>query len=400
MSLHSPGLSHYNRTMRKLALLAWLILSSSRLGADSLSLGFFHGATNNLFQNRYQESEQISTFDFSLDKTLSSFSLFTEGRYAHLYRYSGLAAYSQNLGLDYLAVLNPNTALYISGTGRGILYGSDYRDFNYFALTGVVALKSYLTETSVLRGSYSLERKMFRESQYDFFSHQLLLSLDKYFPSRTTLKAEAVWGRKSFSSLSVQTEDPGAGEPVSRGKGWGGNGKTPAYLPPTSQEAPEDTLQILSMGGLIAQGFGNRVGLSLTGLKQWVISGRNPFVFIEEYYMVENPSYDKYSWAGYQLSGEATFLIPGDIEFKIRYTVYDKEFPGIDSYDLEGLSLGETRRDRKREFDVRVEKDFARFSIFLDFAHVLNDSTDPLFDWNGNFASLGVKWNLFFGGRD
>jgi len=388
--------------MKKIAFLAWILLGSNWLAADSLILGFHHGATDNMFQNRYQESEQISTLAFSLDKTLSPLSLFTAGRYAHLYRNPGLSAYSQDIGLDYLAVLNPDTALYISGAGRGVLYGNDYNDFNYVSLTGVVVLKSYLTETSVLRGSYSLEMKNFRESQYDFFSHQLLFSLDKYFSSRTTLKAEIMWGRKSFSSLpDAPSESPvDPGEAISRGKGKGGNGKTPYYLPLTVQDDPEKSLQILSLGGLIAQGLGDRVGLRLTGLKQWVISGQNPFVFIEEYYMVENPSFDKFSWAGTRLNGEVTFLIPGDIEFKIGYTASDKEFPGIDSFDLEGISLAETRRDTRQEFDVRVEKDFARFSVFLDFSHVRSDSTDPLFDWKGNFASLGARWNLFFGGRE
>jgi len=399
---HSATSPRYNRNMKKIVWALWLLIGSGWLAADSFFLRFNQGATDNLFQNRYGESEQISTLAFSLDKTLSPLSLFTTGRYARLYRVPGLSSYSHDVGLDYLAVLNPDTALYISGAGRFVLYGNDYNDFNYVALTSVVSLKSYLTKTSVLRGSYSLEMKIFKEGQYDFFSQQLLFSLDKYFSSRTTIKAEFMWGRKSFSGLpEASLETTGAsGDTNSRGKGWGGNGTSPNYFQPTTQKDSGKSMQIVSLGGLVAQGLGNRIGLRVAGLKQWVISGRNPFTFIEEYYMVENPSFDTFSWAGTRLNGEITFLIPGDIEFKIGYTFKEKEFPGIDSFDLEGISLEETRRDKNREFEVRVEKDFARISLFLDFSHVRSDSTDPLFDWKGNFVSLGVRWNMFFGGRE
>ena len=26
-------------------------------------------------------------------------------------------------------------------------------------------------------------------------------------------------------------------------------------------------------------------------------------------------------------------------------------------------------------------------------------STDPIFDWNGNFFAVGIEWNLFLGGQ-
>jgi len=90
-------------------------------------------------------------------------------------------------------------------------------------------------------------------------------------------------------------------------------------------------------------------------------------------------------------------LIPWNIELKIGYTMANKEFPGIESMNLEEELLGVTREDRRRTFETRLEKNFPRFSLFLSYAYVDNNSNDPFFEWQGNFFSAGIEWNMFFG---
>ena len=133
--------------------------------------------------------------------------------------------------------------------------------------------------------------------------------------------------------------------------------------------------------------------------RQWIVSGKTPFVSSEEFYLAENPTYDSFSWDGGGLSGAFTAQGPWDIQLKMVYTVSEKKFPGIESMSLEGVALGITRKDRRYQTEVRIEKLFRRSTLFLAYSLVDNRSNDPLFTWKGPFVSAGIRWDLSFGGK-
>jgi len=385
-----------------------IMIFSTNLSADSLILSFFQGSTDNLFQNSYTETDYISSLRFSADKNFSRLSIFTQGNYSYLYENTNLAYYVQDLGLDYVLPLNRKAAFYFSLTGSGAFYRSDYSDFNYTSLNILTAFKSYLSQTSILKSNYFLEYKNYRYSLFDFISHSLQVSLDKYFQTKTTLKAELNWGYKYFihpylteGSIPQEGNYYPQGNYLYHGKGYGKrnySGGQPALFVPLTQGGGQE-IQNISIGGLIAQSFGDKIGLRITAIKQWFISGENPFTYIGEFYMVENPTYDRFSWDGYQVGSRLTFLMPWNIQVNMGYNISSKEFPGIESLDWEGVSLGVTRQDKRKQFEVRIEKNFPKFSLFLSYSYINNHSNDQIFDWNGNYISAGVEWNLFLGER-
>jgi len=388
--------------MKKFTLLALLIMILNlSLMADSFSFSFYQNITDNLFQNSLTESDQLSSLNFYVDKNFSRFSLFSEGNYSYLFNNPTLSYYMQDAGLDYLHPLNEKSAFYFSLGGRGAFYRSDFSDYNYLAVNFYTAFKSYISPTSIFNANYSLEYKNYKSSIFDSVSHALLISFDKYLQTRTTLKGEMSWGYKSFLHpyLSQETspEDDYPSGYKGKGKGrFSGGGYSP-FITKTDSERQE--IQVFSLSGLIAQGLGNKIGLNLTGMKQWTLSGENPFTSIEEFYSVENPSYDRFSWSGYQWGSQLTVLMPWNIQFKIGYTMARKEFPGIESLNLEGESLGITRKDRRKQIELRTEKNFSRFSLYFSYYYIINHSSDPFFDWAGHFFSAGIEWNFFYGGR-
>jgi hypothetical protein len=388
--------------MRKFIFLILTLLTvRSTLLADSFSLSFSQNMTNNLFQNRFAERDQLSNLSFYMDKNFSRFSLFAEGEYSYLYENSNLAYYIQDAGLDYIHPIDEKSAFYISMAGRGMFYRSDYSDFNYLSANFFAAFKSYLSQTSILKSNYSLDYKNYRDSVYDFISHSLMVSFDKYFQTKTTLKGELDWGYKYFFSPYVQEEVLPS---EVNGHSQGGKGKGPShgsnpYVYRVKSQTEGQGIQVFSISGLIAQGLGSNIGLRFSGMNQWVLSGQNPFFFIEEFYMVENPSYDRFSWKGYQIGSQLTFLIPWNIQLKLGYTVSQKEFPGIESLDFEGNPLGITRKDKRKQIDVRAEKNFPRFSVFASYFYVHNSSNDLYFDWSGHFFVLGIEWNIPLGAK-
>ena len=367
--------------------------------ADTLSLSFFQNTTDNLFQNRYSEADQLSSLNYYLDKDLSRISIFTEGNYSYLFQNPNLAYYVHDLGLNYLHPVDEKSAFYLSLAGRGAFYRSDYSDYNYLALNFFTAFKSYISQTSILNANYSLEYKNFKSSLFDSVSHSLLVSFDKYLQTKTTLKAEIGWGYKYFlHPYLAQEVAPIEGSQFSyrgRGKGFPSGGRRYQYTIQT--QSGGQGIQVFSLAGLIAQGLGNKMGLNLSGAKQWFLSGENPFTFIEEFYAVENPSYDRFSWSGYQLGSQLTLFTPWNVQLKMGYTMSSKDFPGIESLSLEGESLGVTRKDRRNQAEVRVEKNFPRLTLFLNYSYVVNQSNDPFFEWTGHFFSAGIEWNFFMG---
>lgn len=387
------------KTRKYFTYITLALILSPALFADSFSLSFSQNMTNNLFQNRYAEKDQLSTISYYLDKTLNKFSLYAEGSYSYLFENPNLTYYVQDAGIDYLYPLNEKSAFYFSLAGRGAFYRSDYSDFNYLSANLFAAFKSYLSQTSIFKSNYSFEYKNYRDSVYDFLSNTLMLSLDKYFQTKTTLKSEIDWGHKYFLHPYIfEGEIPIDGHRYFMGRKGKGN---PSIQGQDQYQTLTHTtgqgIQVFSLSGLIAQGLGNNVGLQISGMQQWVISGQNPFFFIEEFYAVENPSYDKFSWDGFQLGSQLTFLLPWNIQMKLGYTVSEKEFPGIESLDLEGNPLGIKRKDKRNHIQVRTEKNFSRFSVILSYSYVNNSSNDLYFDWNGHFLSLGIEWNIPLG---
>jgi hypothetical protein len=391
--------------MKKIMIMQLLILVLAGISrSDTLSLSLFQNMTDNLFQNTYAEADHVSNLSFSIDKNFTRLSLFAFGEYSHLYENSDIAYYSQDLGLDYLQTLGEKSALYFSLMGRGYFYTSDYSDYNYLSVNAYVALKSYLSQTSILKSNYTLEYKTYRTSAFDYISYSLYVSADKYFPSRTTLKAEMNWGFKQFfqpyqtAIAGTPAQFPSSHGGKGRGKQAGmGNDPFPTGTPVSTQQESGEGIQVFSAGVLLAQGIGDKIGINLSGMKQWVLSGENPFDFVEEFYMVENPSYDRFSWSGIQLGSQVSFLLPWNMDMKVDLMYTDKDFPGIESLTLDGEPLGLTRNDQRSQLGVRLQKNFARITIVLSYSYVVNRSNDPYYDWAGNYLTVGFTWNHFYG---
>ncbi len=393
--------------MKKLAIIAILMAALNALTkAEQLKLGFSQGSTDNLFQTAYPEKDQVSSLSFSFAHDFQKVSFFMDGAYSYLYQNPHVSYYIQDLGLDIVQPLNEKTALYAAVKAGGALYRPDTRDFNYFSLGFLGAVKSYLSGSSIFKASYTFDYKNYNDQIFDFTSHLVNLSMDRYFETRTTIKAEANWGFKDFLHpfapvVPEPTEpDPSKDAHNGPGGGHGQGGVHMAWRPGISKPGSASQgqgIQVFSLSGLLAQGIGDNIGIRISGLRQWTISGENPFTSISEFYLVENPTYDVFSWNGTTVSGQLTVQIPWNAQLKLGYTGFRKEFPGIEAMNLEGESLGLLRRDRRNQWDVRLEKNFSTLSLYLNYSYVDNHSNDPLFVWQGHFLSVGVEWSLNWG---
>jgi hypothetical protein len=382
-----------------------LFLSASvAAGAQSFTLSYNHHTTENLFQTSAPVSDQISSFSLFVGRDSAGLSLLAQADIAYFHRNPELSFGSLNAGLDILKPSGEKSAFYFAAGMSGSLFRSDYSAFSSLSFDLLGAFKSYLAPTSILKIQWRGDYWKYRDPLFDFFSQVSSLSLDKYFQTRTTVKAEASWKFKYFLHpyLNAPPEPLPEllGSQMGGGRGGsqyrGGSGFIPIYRTGGGGAGIHNA----SLALLLAQGLGDRLGLSFSGLRQWNLSGQNPFLSIEEFYFVRNPSADDFSWKGWAGSSLLTFVIPGDIELKIGYNYTDKAFPGIEVLSSEGEPTGIPRTDQRHLVEGRIEKDFPRFTVFLAYSHIDNRSNDPLFAWRSPSFMGGIEWTIPAGRKE
>ncbi|MGZ5478735.1 MAG: hypothetical protein ACXWGZ_04005 [Candidatus Aminicenantales bacterium] len=400
-----------------------LALAALPAWGGTVYMTFNQHATQNLFQTRDAVSDRISGFSLAIDQDLSALSLLARVEYSAFQETSGLSSFAADIGLDYLAPSGRKSAFYFAAGGAGQFYRQTYGSFSSLGANLLGAFKTYLAPSSILKLHWQGQYSVYRDSLFDFLSHKVSLSIDKYFPSQTTLKADAEWGYKYFlhpflpeltlepavsESMTALTGGSGTGGPAetglggsAAGAGWGGQHYQggEGFVPRYSSSGGGAGIGHVSVSLLAAQGIGDVVGLSVSALRQWTVAGQNPFVSVEEFYFVQNPSADSFSWEGDQLTGRISLNIPWDITLKTGYTYSDKTYPGVESMSLDGVPLGLVRNDRRHLLEARLQKDFRRLSVFVAYSYVDNTSTDPLFVWKSHFITGGFEWNLPAGRR-
>jgi hypothetical protein len=392
-----------------------LILAALPAWGDSVSLSFNQHATRNLFQTSDAVADRISVFSLAVDKDLSALSLLGEAEYSAFAETSALNFFAADAGFDYLAPSGRKSAFYFAAGGMGQFYAQGYSAFSAFGAHALGAFKTYLAPSSILKLQWRGQYLSYNDSLFDALSQSLTLSIDKYFPSRTTLKAEAGYGYKYFlhpflpetmvaepATLLMSGGGPGGmANGGGGGGGWGGQQYQGGYgfVPRTSSAGGGAGIGNVSLSFLAAQGLGDAVGLSASALRQWVVSGQNPFMSIEEFYYVQNPASDAFSWDGTQLNGRITLELPWDVSLKTGYTFSDRTYPGVESFGLDGLPLGVPRSDRQHLFEARLQKDFRTLAVFVSYVHVDNASTDPMFGWKSPFLTAGIEWRLAAAGK-
>ncbi len=376
-------------------------------------LSFNQHSTRNLFQTRDAVPDQVSVFSLAVDQDISALSLLANVEYSTFHQTTGLSYFAADAGLDYLVPAGAKSAFYFAAGGTGTFYRESYEAFSTLGANLMAAFKTYLAPSSILKLQWQGFYMVYKDPLFDFLAHSALLSIDKYFATRTTLKADAGWGYKYFLHPFLTEPVEPLTEPVATmaapngmgagrrtgsgsGNGWGdqqyqgGYGFIPRYDP----EGGGAGIGHVSLSLLAAQGIGDVLGLSASALRQWIVSGENPFLSIEEFYLVQNPSSDEFSWDGHQLNGRLTMNLPWSLEVKTGYTYSDKTFPGVESFSLEGEPLGVVRNDVRHLLEARVEKGFRRLTVFLAYSWVDNRSTDPLFTWKSGYFMGGIEWNL------
>jgi hypothetical protein len=406
-----------------------IIFFLSICGQSSASMVQFslaHNATDNIFHSCQAPGDQITSAGIYFGADSGSIALYGSSDLNYLYKYSGLSSMAGKLGADYLVPAGSRSAFYFALEAEGVLFRTLYDYFNHGTIRFLSNFKSYLNASTILRLDANIQLRKYKYSIFDYFSEDLTLSVDRYFSTRTTAKVEASYGYKLYfhpgvitstengetlretsgvssvmsatrnGLVSILTQQGPGGDHGNPGSNYemGGSYSIRGVPYQTVYYTGNQGIQVFAVSGLIAQGLGDHLGLSFGGSKQWYLKGENPFNSSDEYFMVENPTYDRFSWQGYSLQTKLTAELSERLHNEFQYEYLFREFPGITSLDLEGNSLGITRQDKRHQFNIKVQIDLSRLSLFVNYSYLKNNSNDPWFTWEGSVISGGLVWNI------
>ncbi|MGC8892107.1 MAG: hypothetical protein ACP5P6_05835 [Candidatus Saccharicenans sp.] len=418
------------------------IFSFSPALATTFQFSLAHNSTNNIFQSYQPVSDQITTAGLSFGGDSSSVTLYGNLDLNYLYRYSELSSFDGKLGADYLVPIGQKSAFYFALEGEAVIFRSLYDYFNNGTGRFIANFKGYLSGSTIFRIDTISQYKNYKYGIFDNLSENVSMSLNQYFSSRTTIKIEANYGYKYYlhpglisttgttstsaltgsgtyslgsyslfenlSSLGAINEIMNQGSIIASSMGQQGMGRgnpkdnyknggkySISGVPyQTVYYTGGKSIQIMALSGLISQGLGDHLEASFSGTKQWYLKGENPFSSSDEIFMVENPTYDQFSWQGYALKAKLAAELSDKLHSEFQYDYFSKEFPGITSLDLSGNSLGITRQDTRHQFTASLELNLSRVSFFVNYYYIKNSSNDPWYTWNGSIISGGLTWSL------
>lgn len=413
--------------------LVTLLMVSNPAFTSTVQFSLVHNATSNLFQSYLPISDQITSANLYFGGDSTGIALYGSFDFNYLYKYSGLSSLAGKLGADYLVPAGSKSAFYFALEGEGVIFRDLYSYFNHGTFRFLANFKSYLSSSTILRVDSQSQLRNYNYSIFDNFSENLTISLDHYFPTKTTFKTEASYGYKiyfhpgaitlneasqtltaavnsttilnltsidnpaayrSMTFISAQGGPGGMHGNPGNNYEMGGSYSIRGIPYQTVYYTGSQSLQIFSLSGLIAQGLGDNLGLSLSGLRQWYLKGESPFSSTDELSLVENPTYDQFSWQGYSLRAKLTAELSEHLHSEFQYDYFSREFPGITSLDLDGNSLGITRKDTRHQFSSRIQLDLSKISFIINYSYIKNTSNDPWFTWKGSIISGGLIWNL------
>ena len=350
-----------------------LVLATRTVGADverSVSVYLSQTYSDNLFGNYVPKSDWISSGDVEVRYGGSHGLVLAYRGVLHGFaEYTDLLNHRHRVGLLYSSA---------SGGGRNALYagiqGQIRRDRPLYAYydhdqgRGYVRVKYYLTPQTLGRMGYEVRTRSYPQyDEQDFLVQEVFVQLNRFLPTRTTLRMELGWGAKRYEAQSV----------------WAEGG--------TAHQATAEVK--------IAQSLGTNTGAQLR-YRRWSQPSGAWRDWVRDGYYEENPFEDHYSYGGGEIQSVVKYRGAWGMALELGGTVLTKRYHGVPALDLSGLPLEpeRTRKDQQMRVYVGVEQPLDVWlpdrlpgaSLRLEYVYKRNTSNDLYYTYSAHFFSSGV----------
>lgn len=308
---------------------------------------------------------------------------------------------AHHIGISYIRQLGEAKHLFSAGWNFGGRW--DRTTFNYYDdLDGSLYanFKLNLAPATSLRMSYRMNlRKYLHLDASSFREHALSLTYNTSLPTRTALKADVSYGYKGYTMARLTTSVVPAPQPTGRmgggmrRGGWGFFGERGARQTALQSSLPYKSQITLTLRA--SQSLSPSTGVNAQYLRRFNPSGRGIYQtglgtgYAEDDDLFE----DRYDYQGHEISGGVAQLLPWGSKLTLDAGYVIKNYRNKPALDLNGVSTGQDRRDRKRTLSAGVEMPLGMAAdLDLWYTHGTNISNDPFYVYRGNHAfSIGIS---------
>ena len=374
-----------------LGLIAALFLNVGNLSAQWYgNIGYSSAYSDNPFGNPVSQESWINTYNGSLEKSFSKFSLGYFGSYAQFTNIAERNYYWHQLALWQAWEQTDWGATVEQHLGR--------EEYSYLNYNLAQIYLNHRFETGAFRWAFSIRGIMnnYREySDYDYFKGTVNLRLHRTISiTRTTLIGRVGFDYKTFlHPVTLEGDNSGSTMMGGGSRQWSttDNSKTAVY-PNASQL--NGTLRI-------GQSITPVTGLALQYSYRYALKGSETYLNDYTYLASQESNIydDPINYEGGSYGGEITQLLPFGITVKGAYYIAEKQYTAPGIYTIDGTYEESVfRKDQRRSAFINLWKavqynlggeQTIRFN--LTWQWIGNDSNSYWYDYEIQSLSLGAE---------
>ena len=302
---------------------------------------------------------------------------------------------AHHVGLSYLRQFGEANHLFSAGWNFGGRW--DRALYNYYDdVDGALYanFKLNLDPGTSLRLGYRMNiRKYLHLDASSFREHQTSLTYNTSLPTRTALKGDVSYGYKGYTMERLTTSTIIVSGPEDRRRGGGPFGQRGVPQTVVQSTLPYKSQVTLSLR--VSQSVSPSTGVNVQYLRRFNPSNGGLYQSsLGTGYAEDDDLFDdRYDYQGHEVSGGMSQLLPWGSKFTVEAGYLIKDYHNKPALDLNGVSIGQDRRDRKHYLSAGVGMPLGMTSdLNLWYIYGTNTSNDPFYVYRRNHAfSFGIS---------
>ena len=358
----------------------------------SISVGSTYD--NNAYGSYEGEADYITSVDIGLANRLTGDRHELETYYAgngNIFAQVGARTFLTNdFGILYARRIGEGRdGIYAGGSASFRLGRAPYDAYDYAGFQGTVTGKWYADPTVMLRSGYRLRyRNFWNLKAYSYTEHYLFAQINKFLPSRTTLRGEISYGYKNHRDPEEETFDFGR---FQRGRN---------FMPTVTAEPGVPDQGQVALRMQVAQSLAENTGLSVRYEARLNTSdnGYDPYWEALGYSEDSDVFNDRYDYTGHEWTARLTQQLPWTLRAVLETGYESRHYDGRTAFDLSGepIASGDFRKDRNTFAGISLEAPLTpSVDAELWYGYERNRSNDLYYDYGGRH-SFSVRFKIGF----
>ncbi len=354
---------------------------------------------NNTFKSSGGASDVITQTSFYLARRDTSaragVEYFYTGDIALFVRSGERHFTAHHVGISYLRQLGKARHLLSAGWNFGGRW--DRAIYNYYDdVDGLLYanLKLNLSPATFLRMGYRMNiRKYLHLDASSFREHQTSFTYNTSLPTRTALKGDVTYGYKGYTMTRLTTSTIIVSPPGGRRRGGGPFDQSGVPQTVVQESLPYKSQVTLSLR--VSQSVSPSTGVNVQYLRRLNPSSGGFYQSgLGTGYAEDDDLFDdRYDYQGHEVSGGVSQLLPWGSKLTVEGGYLIKDYRNNPALDLNGVSTGQDRNDRKHTLSAGIGMPLGMTSdLNLWYIYGTNASNDPFYTYRSNHAfSFGIS---------